>query len=136
MRHRRRQVKLNRRRSHRRWLLRNLAASLVERGQLETTLAKARFLQPKIETLVSLAKQPGLAVRRRLAAFLPQEGAAKKLREEWAPLFRDRKGGCTRLLKLGPRRGDNAPLARLEFVARPAAKEKREKKGKKEVKKT
>lgn len=132
MRHRRHKVKLNRKSDHRRWLLKNLAASLVEKGRLKTTLAKAKFLRPKIEELVSLAKQGDLGARRRLYAFFPRENAAKKLLSEWAPLFRGRNGGYTRLIKLNPRRGDNAPLASLEFVAQPAGKEK---KGSRKVKK-
>lgn len=125
MKHRRHQVKLNRKSDHRRWLLRNLAASLVEGGKLKTTLARAKFLQSRVEELVSLAKREDLEARRRLYAFFPKEKVAQKLLGEWAPLFRERGGGYTRLTKLSPRRGDSAPMASLEFVARPAG-EKRE----------
>lgn len=135
MRHHVKKVRLNRKGDHRRWLLRNLVASLVERGKIVTTLAKAKFLQPKVEELISLAKQGGLDTRRRLYAFFPREKAAKKLLGEWAPLFRERNGGYTRLIKLNPRRGDNALLASLEFVVLAAGEEKGEKKGISKVKK-
>lgn len=116
MRHRNAHRKLGRRPSHRRALLRNLAATLIRHGHLRTTLAKAKEVQPFVERLVTLARRSDLAARRRALQVLPQKEVVRHLFSEVGPKFQTRPGGYTRILKLGPRAGDGAPMARIEFV--------------------
>ena len=116
MRHRVAHRKLGRRPSHRRALLRNLSATLIEHGRLRTTLAKAKEVRPFVERLVTLARRSDLAARRRALRILPRKAVVGHLFREIAPRVGDRPGGYTRILKLGPRKGDGAPMARIEFV--------------------
>ena len=116
MRHQIAHRKLGRRPSHRRALLRNLAATLIEHGHLRTTLAKAKEVRPFVERLVTLGRRSDLAARRRALQVLPRKLIVRHLFSEVAPRFQDRPGGYTRILKLGPRQGDGAPMARIEFV--------------------
>ena len=116
MRHRIAHRKLGRRPSHRRALLRNLAATLIEHGHLRTTVAKAKEVRPFVERLVTLGRRSDLAARRRALQILPRKQVVGKLFDDVAPRFADRPGGYTRILKLGPRQGDGAPMARIEFV--------------------
>lgn len=116
MRHRKAHRKLGRRPSHRRALLRNLAATLIRHGHLRTTLAKAKEVRPFVERLVTLARRSDLAARRRALQVLPQKEVVRHLFSEVGPKFQTRPGGYTRILKLGPRAGDGAPMARIEFV--------------------
>ncbi|MDE2659076.1 MAG: 50S ribosomal protein L17 [Acidobacteriota bacterium] len=116
MRHQLAHRKLGRRPSHRRALLRNLAATLIEHGHLRTTLAKAKEVRPFVERLVTLGRRSDLAARRRALQILPRKAVVRHLFSEVAPRFQERPGGYTRILKLGPRQGDGAPMARIEFV--------------------
>lgn len=116
MRHRMAHRKLGRRPSHRRALLRNLAATLIEHGHLRTTLAKAKEVRPFVERLVTLGRRSDLAARRRALQILPRKQVVRHLFSDVAPRFQERPGGYTRILKLGPRQGDGAPMARIEFV--------------------
>lgn len=116
MRHRNAHRKLGRRPSHRRALLRNLAATLIRHGHLRTTLAKAKEVRPFVERLVTLARRSDLAARRRALQVLPQKEVVRHLFSEVGPKFQTKPGGYTRILKLGPRAGDGAPMARIEFV--------------------
>ena len=118
MRHRVAHRKLGRTPSHRKALLRNLAAALIQHGHLRTTLAKAKEVRPFAERLVTLGRRSDLAARRRALQLLPQKKVVKILFHEIGPRFEEqqRPGGYTRILKLGPRRGDGAPMARIEFV--------------------
>ncbi len=116
MRHQMAHRKLGRRPSHRRALLRNLAATLIEHGHLRTTLAKAKEVRPFVERLVTLGRRSDLAARRRALQILPRKTVVRHLFSEVAPRFQERPGGYTRILKLGPRQGDGAPMARIEFV--------------------
>jgi len=131
MRHRKAGRKLNRSPAHRKALLRNLAAQLFAHGRIVTTRAKAKFLRPYAERLITLARKGGLSNYRRAIAALADEDAAKRLFETIAPHFKDRPGGYTRLLHYAryPRRegsreyyvtmnrmGDNAPMALVELV--------------------
>ena len=116
MRHRVAHRKLGRTPSHRKALLRNLAAALIEHGHLRTTLAKAREVRPFAERLVTLGRRNDLAARRRAMQILPRKEIVRHLFHEVAPRFLNRPGGYTRILKLGPRKGDGAPMARIEFV--------------------
>lgn len=108
--------KLGRNQGHRKALMRNLATSLILHDRIKTTDAKAKALRSVAEKMVTLGKQGDLAARRRAAAFLNHPGAVKRLFEEIAPRYKDREGGYTRILKLGVRRGDAAPVSLIEFV--------------------
>lgn len=120
MRHRSKTVKLQRDKAHREALLRNLAASLIEHGQIRTTLAKAKALRPFAEKLVTLGKKDTLHSRRRAISLLGSNQLAqrsvKRLFGEIAPASSDRQGGYTRIIKLGQRRSDSAPMALIEWV--------------------
>ncbi len=118
MRHRKRGRKLNRTWSHRKALLANLTRALVEHEQIITTLPKAKELRPFVERLITLGKRGDLHARRLLIARTRSEETAKKIIEVLAPRFRERPGGYTRILKAGYRKGDDAPVAVIEFVER------------------
>lgn len=102
--------------SHEKLLLANLATSLFKHGKIKTTEAKARKLRPYAERLVTYAKRGDLASRRRTLAILHDKDVAHALFEEIAPRYETRSGGYTRITKLGPRKGDNAPMAQIELV--------------------
>lgn len=108
--------KLGRTSSHRRALLRHLVTELLEHDRIQTTEAKARALRPLAEKMITLAKRGDLHARRQAAAFLTNEDVLKRLFDELGPRYQDRNGGYTRLLKLGPRRGDAAPMSLVELV--------------------
>lgn len=108
--------KLGRTASHRRALLRNQVTSLVLHGRIETTEAKAKAIKPLADKMVTLGKRGDLHARRQAAAFLIQPEAVKRLFDEIAPKYQDRNGGYTRIIKTGPRRGDAAPMAIIEWV--------------------
>ena len=120
MRHRSKTVKLQRDKAHREALLRNLSASLIEHRQIRTTLAKAKALRPYVEKLVTLGKKDTLHSRRRALSLLGSNQLAQKsvkiLFEDIAPASKDRQGGYTRIIKLGQRASDSAPMALIEFV--------------------
>lgn len=116
MRHRKNKKILDRKRDQRRSLSKNLVLSLVKAEKIKTTLAKAKFLRPQIEKLVTLAKKNNLIARRRLIAVLQDEKIAKKMLEEIAPRYQERKGGYTRIVKAGTRINDGAEMAYIEFV--------------------
>jgi len=94
----------------------NQLASLMTHERIQTTVAKAKELRPLAERLITTAKNDGLAARRRVYRWIPDHGTVQKVFERIAPRFVDRPGGYTRILKLGPRRGDAAEAAILEFV--------------------
>ena len=116
MRHRKKTVKLQRRKDHREALLSNLCKSLIEHRRIKTTLAKAKALRPVAEKMITKAKKGGVHNQRQVVAFIGDKDMASKLFEEIGPRYADRPGGYTRILKLGPRHGDNAPMARIELV--------------------
>lgn len=117
MRHRVSGKKFGRDAAHRRALLRNLSDSLILHESVNTTLAKARYVRPYVERLVTKAKRGvGYANINRVSSDLTTKKAARKLFEEIAPRFKDRAGGYTRIVKIGNRDGDSAPMARIEFV--------------------
>ena len=101
---------------HQRQLLANLAASLVIAEAITTTEAKAKALRPYTEKLVTQAKKGGVHQQRLVVAKIHDKDAASKLFGELGPRYEHRNGGYLRILKLGPRPGDNAPMARVEFV--------------------
>ncbi|HHX01072.1 MAG TPA: 50S ribosomal protein L17 [Firmicutes bacterium] len=108
--------KLGRTSSHRRALLRSLVTSLVLHGRIETTETKAKAVKPLADKMITLGKRGDLHARRQAAAFLMQPEAVKKLFDDIAPKYAERNGGYTRILKTGPRRGDAAPMAIIEWV--------------------
>ncbi len=123
MRKRRKTVKLQRDAAHRRSLLANLTCSLIEHGRIRTTLAKAKALRPVAEKMVTLGKRGDLHARRQAVAFLRQKDVVKALFEDIAPATGDRQGGYCRIIKLGARQSDSAPMALIEWVDAPVAAE-------------
>ena len=115
--------KLNRTSSHRQAMLRNMANSLLKHEAIKTTLPKAKELRRVVEPLITLAKTPTLANRRLAFDRLRDRETVVKLFNELGPRFQNRPGGYTRILKMGFRVGDNAPMAYMELVdrAEPAA---------------
>ena len=116
MRHRKAGRKLNRNSSHRKALLKNLAIALIEQDIIRTTLPKAKELRRVAEPLITLAKKPTVANRRLAYARLRDRNAVSKLFDNLGPRFQDRPGGYTRILKCGPRAGDNAPMAYVQLL--------------------
>jgi len=108
--------KFGRRSGPRRAMLRNLVTSMILAEKIVTTEAKAKQIRSITEKMVTLGKRNDLHARRQALAFLLDENAVTKLFENIAPRYEDRQGGYTRILKLGPRRGDAAPMAILELV--------------------
>jgi len=108
--------------AHQKAMMGNLVASLIAAEAIVTTEAKAKALRPVVEKCVTKAKRasvdPGLEVhlQRQVVSFIRDKDMAHKLFADIGPRFVDRPGGYTRILKLGPRHGDNAPMARIEFV--------------------
>ena len=108
--------KLNRTSSHRKALLANLANALITHGRIKTTLPKAKALRPYAEKLITLGKNNNVNVKRSLVSKTRDKQVAKKLCEEVSPKFKERNGGYTRILKVGYRYGDSAPMAIIELV--------------------
>jgi large subunit ribosomal protein L17 len=104
--------------SHRKAMFANLAVSLIEHEQIVTTLPKAKDLRPIVEKLVTLGKRGDLHARRQVIAQIGNEEVVKRLFDIIAPRYAARNGGYLRIMKAGFRRGDNAPLAVIEFVDR------------------
>ena len=118
MRHRLGGRKLNRTSSHRKAMLANMAVALIKHEQIRTTLPKAKELRPYVEKLVTLGKRGDLHARRLLIAKTRDVRTAAKLIDVLGPRYEGRPGGYIRVLKAGFRRGDNAPMAIIEFVDR------------------
>ena len=123
MRHRKSGRQLNRNSSHRKAMFSNMAGSLVKHEIIKTTLPKAKELRRVIEPLITLAKTDSVANRRLAFARTRDKEVVGKLFSEIGPRFADRPGGYTRILKCGFRAGDNAPMAYIELVGRPATNE-------------
>ena len=102
--------------AHQRLMFANLAASLFAAEAIVTTEAKAKALRPIAEKLITKARKGGLHQHRQVVAYLGDKEMTSKLFDDIAPRYADRPGGYTRILKLGPRHGDNAPMARIELV--------------------
>lgn len=102
--------------AHQRLMLANLATALFEHGRITTTETKAKRLRPFAERLVTKAKRDDLASRRRVAAVIKDPTVVHELFTEIAPGYAGRPGGYTRITKIGPRKGDNAPMAVIELV--------------------
>ena len=102
--------------SHQKAMMANLVASLIAAEAITTTEAKAKAMRPVAEKLITKAKTGGVHNHREVVRFLRDREMATKLFDEIGPRYADRNGGYTRILKLGPRQGDNAPMARIELV--------------------
>jgi large subunit ribosomal protein L17 len=102
--------------AHQRHILANLATALFEHGKITTTEAKARRLRPFAERLITFAKRGDLHARREVLTVVTDKGVVHTLFTEIGPSFAERDGGYTRITKVGPRKGDNAPLAVIELV--------------------
>ena len=116
MRHARTGKKLGRDSAHRRALYANLAGALIEHGRIRTTVTKAKAVKPLAEQMITLGRRGDLHARRQATAFLRSRDVVHKLFAEVAPLFKDRPGGYTRIVKIGTRAGDSAEMAYLELV--------------------
>ncbi|GFS24362.1 50S ribosomal protein L17 [Elysia marginata] len=120
MRHRKSGRKFSRTSSHRTAMFRNMTASLVEHEMIKTTLPKAKELRRVAEPMITLAKEDSVANRRLAFDRLRSKAAVGKLFSDLGPRFKDRSGGYIRILKCGFRNGDNAPMAYVQLVDRPA----------------
>ena len=116
MRHRKGGFKLQRNPSARRALLRGLTTNVILRDRVVTTVTKAKAVKPVVEKMITLDKRDTLHTRRQAAAFLNTPGAVKKLFDTLGPRFAQRNGGYTRVVRLGPRKGDGAELALIELL--------------------
>lgn len=116
MRHGMANRKLGRTSSHRKAMFRNQLTSLIKSERIVTTLIKAKELRPLIEKMITLGKVDSVHNRRNAARTLSEDAVVQKLFEDISPRFTERPGGYTRIVKLGPRRGDGAEMAILEFV--------------------
>jgi large subunit ribosomal protein L17 len=116
MRHQKKTIKLGRTADHRKALLANQVCSLIEHQRIKTTLAKAKAVRPLAERMVTLGKNGSIHARRTAFATLHQKNAVKKLFEDIAPRSAERNGGYTRIVKLGQRKSDSAPMAFIEWV--------------------
>ena len=119
MRHGVKKPKLQRTASHRKAMMANQACSLISHGRITTTLAKAKALRPYVEKLITLAKNGSLHARRQALATLPQPKVVSKLFGEVAEATKTRQGGYTRIVKLGQRKTDSAPMALIEIIDLP-----------------
>jgi large subunit ribosomal protein L17 len=106
--------------AHQRHILSNLATALFEHGKITTTEARARRLRPYAERLITFAKRGDLHARRQVLTVVTDKGVVHTLFTEIGPRFETREGGYTRITKIGPRKGDNAPLAVIELVSEEA----------------
>lgn len=110
--------KLNRTTSHRKSLLMNMSNALIKHEQITTTLPKAKELRPFVEKIITLGKIGSLQSRRKAISILQDEKNTKKIFDIFAPRYKERNGGYTRIVKVGNRFGDNAPTAIIELVDR------------------
>jgi large subunit ribosomal protein L17 len=124
MRHTKKTIKLGRKSEHRNLLLANQVCSLIEHSRIRTTLAKAKAVRPFAERMVTLGKRNDLHARRLAFAFLRQKDAVRRLFADVAPRAGSRQGGYVRIIKLGPRTSDSAPMAYIEWVDQPVVEEK------------
>lgn len=116
--------KLGRTTDHRRAMLRGLVTYLFENGKVETTVTRAKEVRAMAEKMITIAKEGSLHSKRQVLAYVTKEDVVKKLFDEIAPKYQDVKGGYTRIIKTGARRGDAAEMAIIELVEPKAAEEK------------
>lgn len=108
--------KLGKRSDQRKAMLRAMVTYLLENGQIKTTLARAKEVAPLAEKMITLSKKNDLAAYRQALAFITKEDVANKLFKEIGPKYADRNGGYTRIVRIGPRRGDAAEMAIIQLV--------------------
>ncbi len=108
--------KLGRKSSHRNLMLRNMTTSLLSNGKIKTTVTRAKEVRRQVEKMITLGKRGDLHSRRQAAAYITSPSVVQSLFSDIAPKYADRKGGYTRMYKLGPRRGDAAPMVLIELV--------------------
>ena len=101
---------------HRKAMLRGMVTFLLENGQIETTVTRAKEVRAVAEKMITIAKSDDLHSKRQVLAYVTKESVAKKLFDEIAPKYADRKGGYTQIVKIGPRRGDAAEMAIIKLV--------------------
>ena len=116
MRHRKSGRKLGRDASHRKALYANLTGALIEHGRIKTTVAKAKEVRPIAEQMITLGRQGGVHARRQALKFLRSQDVVHMLFSDVGPRFKDREGGYSRIIRIGPRLGDAAEMAYLELV--------------------
>ena len=108
--------KLGRPTDHRKAMLRGMVTFLLENGQIETTVTRAKEVRAVAEKMITIAKSDDLHSKRQVLAYVTKESVAKKLFDEIAPKYADRQGGYTQIVKIGPRRGDAAEMAIIKLV--------------------
>jgi len=108
--------KLGRPTDHRKAMLRGMVTYLLEKGQIETTVTRAKEVRAVAEKMITIGKTNDLHSRRQVLAYVTKEDVAKKLFDEIAPKYADRNGGYTQIVKIGPRRGDAAEMAIIKLV--------------------
>ena len=108
--------KLGRTTDHRKAMLRAMVTFLLENGQIETTVTRAKEVRAVAEKMITIAKTNDLHSKRQVMAYVTKESVAQKLGDEIAPNYADRQGGYTRIIKTGPRRGDAAEMALIQLV--------------------
>ena len=127
--------KLGRPTAHRKAMMRGMVTLLLENGQVETTLTRAKEVRSMAEKMITLGKKNTLASRRAALAYITKEAVVTKVFVELAPLYADRNGGYTQIFKLGPRRGDGAEMAIVKLIdyVKPTADDKKKDKKEKKV---
>lgn len=108
--------KLGRATDHRKAMLRAMVTFLIEKGKIETTVTRAKEVRSMAEKMITVAKKNDLHAKRQVLAYITKEDVAKKLFDEVAPKYSERSGGYTRIIRIGPRRGDAAEMAIIELV--------------------
>ena len=108
--------KLGRTSDHRKAMLRGMVTLLLEKGKIITTVSRAKEVRSAAEKMITLGKGTTLHTKRQVYAYITKEDVAKKLFDEIAPKYADKNGGYTRIIKIGPRRGDAAEMAVIELV--------------------
>lgn len=108
--------KLGRTTDHRKAMLRGMVTYLLENGQIETTVTRAKEVRAMAEKMITIAKKNDLHAKRQVLAYVTKEAVAKKLFDEIAPSYAERNGGYTKIIKTGPRRGDAAEMAIIQLI--------------------
>ena len=108
--------KLGRTSDHRKAMLRGMVTFLLENGQIETTVTRAKEVRAVAEKMITIGKNDDLHSKRQVFSYITKESVAKKLIDEIAPKYADRNGGYTQIIKIGPRRGDAAEMAIIKLV--------------------
>lgn len=108
--------KLGRTSDHRKAMLRAMVTYLLETGKIETTVTRAKEVRAMTEKMITIAKEDNLHAKRQVYSFVTKETVAKKVFDELAPKYKETNGGYTRIIKIGPRRGDAAEMAIIELI--------------------